>query len=93
MAVTSIQVTLSGATQVATTKTLARWVQFVNNAAAAMKIADANVGSSRGIPLSATGGAFFLPPTSDISQVHDLSQWYVKGTDTQALDVVYDSVA
>lgn len=92
MAVTTMQVTLSGATQVSATKILARWVEFQNNAAASMRLGDANVTSSRGISLLA-GGGFFAPPTSDISQVHDLSQYYVVGTDTQVLDVVYDEVA
>ena len=92
MAVTSLRVTLSGATQVSATSILARWVTFINNAAAKMNISDSAVATDQGIPLAQTGGNFFLPPTSDISQVHDLSQWYAKGTDTQVLDVVYDKV-
>ena len=91
MAVTSLQVTLSGVTQVSATKIPCRWVQFQNNAAADMHIADVNVSSSRGIKMTAAGG-FFAPPTSDISAVHDLSQYYVVGTDTQLLDVVFDKV-
>lgn len=91
MAVISLQVTLSGVTQVSATKILARWVQFQNNAAGAMRLADASVSSTRGLTLAAAGG-FFAPTTSDISQVHDLSQWYVKGTDSQLLDVVFDKV-
>ena len=91
MAVTSLQVTLSGVTQVSATKIPCRWVQFQNNAAANMRLADVNVSATQGILLSASGG-FFAPPTSDISAVHDLSQYYVKGTDTQLLDVVFDKV-
>ena len=91
MAVTQIQVTLSGATQVSTTKLLARWVAFQNNAAAVMGLGDSSVSATHGILLQA-GGSMFCPPTSDISQVHDLSQWFAKGTDTQILDVVFDKV-
>ena len=91
MAVTMLQVTLSGTTHVSATKLLARWVEFANNAAHDMKIADSTVSSTHGIPMPANGG-FFAPPTSDVSQVHDLSQYYVKGTDADVLDVVFDKV-
>ena len=57
MAITSIQVTISGKTQVSATSIKARWIQFVNNAAAVMKIADTNVSSTHGIPLAAAGAA------------------------------------
>ena len=91
MAVTQLQVTLSGATQVSSTKILARWVVFANNAAAVMGLGDASVSTTHGILLQAAG-SMFCPPTCDISQIHDLSQWYVKGTDAQILDVIFDKV-
>ena len=95
MAITFIQVTISGKTQVSATSIKARWIQFVNNAAAVMKIADTNVSSTHGIPLAAAGAAgcsFLAPPMGQQDLVHDLSQWYVAGTDAQVLDVVFDKV-
>lgn len=91
MAVTTLQITLSGQTRISATKLLARWVEFQNNAAAVMRIGDINTSATQGISLAAAGG-FFAPTTSDVSLVHDLSQWYVIGTDTQKLDVVFDKV-
>ena len=92
MAVTMLQVTISGKTQVSATKLLARWVSFCNNAAHDMKIADTNVSSTHGAPIAANGN-FYSPPTSDVSQVHDLSQYFLAGTDNDILDVVFDKVA
>ena len=92
MAVKSLRVTLSGATQVSATSIKARWVVFENNAAAVMSLSDANVAAGQGIVLQA-GGNNFAPPLGEQAMVHNLNQWYVVGTDTQVLDVVYDSVA
>lgn len=92
MAVTTLQVTISGKTQVSTTSLLARWAKFQNNAAGAMRAGDTNVTSSVGYALAATGGVMNLDPMGDPSLVYDLSQWFIAGTDTQKLDIVYDKV-
>jgi hypothetical protein len=92
MAITTLQVTISGKTRISATKQYARWITFQNNAAAVMRVGDVNTSSSQGISI-ASGGSNFTPPLGDVSSLSDLSQWYVVGTDTQVLDVVYDSVA
>lgn len=92
MAITTLQVTLAGKTQVSATKIKARWITFQNNAGAVMRVGDVNTSSTVGISIAA-GGSNFTPPLGDVSSLSDLSQWYVVGTDTQKLDVVYDSVA
>ena len=92
MAVTTLQVTLSGKTHVSAASIKARWVVFQNNAAAVMRLGDVNTSSTVGISVQA-GGANFAPPMGEQAMVHNLNQWYVVGTDTQVLDVVYDSVA
>ena len=91
MAVKNLQVTLSGLTQISATSIKARWVTFQNNAAAVMRLGDATTTSSIGISVAA-GGDNYAPPMGEQAMVHDLSQWYVVGTDTQKLDVVYDKV-
>ena len=91
MAVTTLQVTISGKTQISSTSIKARWITFQNNDSSDMHVGDTNVSSTRGIKLTA-GGSNFTPPVGDPALVHDLSQWFLAGTDTQKLDVVYDKV-
>ena len=91
MAVKSLRVTLSGATQVSATSILCRWICFVNNAAAVMYLSDATVATGQGITLQ-NGGSNFVPPLGDVSSASNLNQWYAKGTDTHVLDVVYDQI-
>ena len=95
MAVTNLQVTQTGASIALAPKgTFARWVLFVNNAAAAMAVGGA-LGSAltltNGTPLTATGGTYFLPPMPDGCH-YDLGQWVGIGTNTQGLTVIYDAM-
>lgn len=92
MAVKTLQITQTGsAVQLATASIFARWVIFQNTAAAAMRLGDANVTTGKGVSLAATGIPWILPPMPDGAH-YDLSQWYAIGTNTQLLDVVYDSM-
>ena len=92
MAVTTLQVTQNGsAVKLAAAPLYARWIIFQNTAAAAMRLGDANVTASKGVSLAATGTPWILPPMPDGAH-YDLSQWYTIGTNTQLLDVVYDSM-
>ena len=94
MAVTTIQITQTGsAVQVSASQIFAKWIVFQNNGAAGMRVGDANVSSSRGMALAASGAAnsqLILAPLADTSAHYDLSQFYTQGTNTQILDVVYD---
>lgn len=92
MAVTTLQVTISGKTQVSATSLKARWVLFQNNAGAVMRLGDTNVTSGVGYSIAASGGVLNMAPFSDPSLAYDLSQWFIAGTDTQKLDIVYDKV-
>ena len=92
MAVKTLQITQTGsAVQVATVATYARWIIFQNTAAAAARIGDANVTSSKGASLAATGAPYILQPTPNGAH-YDLSQWWTVGTNTQLLDIVYDAM-
>ena len=92
MAVTSKNVAMTGAAaSLGAAGTFARWVLFVNAAANQMAVADASVSLTRGAPLGAGGGSFFLPPMPDGAH-HDLGQWYGIGTSTQNLTIVYDAM-
>ena len=92
MAVKTLQITQTGsAVQLSTTFIFARWVIFQNTAAAAMRLGDSAVTTSKGMSLAATGAPYILQPMPDGSH-YDLSQWYTIGTNTQLLDVVYDSM-
>lgn len=82
----TLQVTLTGAAQpITANNTDAFALTFQNNAAAVMRIGDANVTASRGYSLAAA--ASLNVPLTKPTQ---LSKWYVIGTATQVLDVIYD---
>jgi hypothetical protein len=93
MAVTTLQVTQTGsAKQVAPLGTYARWIKFVNLAAAQMTVGDVNVSATRGDPLVSSTGVALYPALADVSNHYDLGQWWTIGTNTQLLTVVYDSM-
>jgi hypothetical protein len=96
MAVKTLQVTqTASAVQVtATVGTYARWIVFQNTAAAVMRLGDANVTTTRGYSLpasNAVNSVLVLEPMPN-GQHYDLSQWWTIGTNTQLLDVIYDSM-
>jgi hypothetical protein len=97
MAATNLQVAQTGsAIAVAAKGTFARWILFVNNAAAAMAIGGA-LGSTltltNGVPLGPGGGTYFLPPMPEGgSQHYDLGQFVAIGTSAQNLTVIYDAM-
>lgn len=98
MALKTLQITQSGAAiQVsaqlpAGSPTKVKWIAFQNNAAAAMRVGDSNVSSTRGYSLAATGGTWNVPVPLNSTMGADLTQWYVFGTSTQVLDIVYDDM-
>lgn len=93
MSVKTLQVVLTGsAQQVSATPIRCKWASFFNTAAAAMRAGDANVTASRGVPLAATTGFYNVPVSQASTFGTDLSQWFVIGTATQVLDVVYDDL-
>lgn len=94
MAIKTLQITLTGsAQQVSTAPIKCQWAAFQNNAAAVMRIGDANVTAAKGISLAISGGTFTAPLNTYAPSGTDLSQWYVIGTATQLLDIVYDGVS
>lgn len=95
--VRTLQVTLTGAVQnigaLVPGLTKCKWVSFFNTAAAAMRVGDANISATRGVPLAATTGSYSPPVPSGTSTFGtDLNQWNVIGTATQLLDVIYDDM-
>jgi len=98
MAWVSIQVTLgAGATRVhvpadSTSQIPCRQIVFQNNAAAVMRIGDASVSATKGISLTAAGAAgslFTVGPS--VAYASYLSDFWVFGTGTQILDVLYNT--
>ena len=93
MSVKTLQVTLTGSAQPISASIIkCKWATFQNNAAAVMRVGDANVTASRGYSLAISGGTFNVPVATASTFGTDLSQWYVIGTSTQLLDVVYDDM-
>ena len=93
MAIKSLQVTQTGsAVQFPAVK--AKWAVIQNNAAAVCRVADSAVTASLGYSLAAAGAVNSnLPiPVPPPGAVINLSDWWTVGTNTQLLDVVYDSV-
>jgi hypothetical protein len=91
MAVKTLQITQTGsAAQVSATPIKCKWAAFQNTAAAVMRVGDANVSTTRGVSLAASGGLFSVPVSTTSTYAADLSQWWTVGTSTQVLDVVYD---
>jgi|FreactTroBogLake_1042271.scaffolds.fasta_scaffold03232_2 hypothetical protein len=88
--VVSLQVTITTtgvAQQISTAQTQVRFIDFQNNAAAAMRIGDSTVSATKGHTLAATGGDFPVH-TGDVYFSY-LSDWWVEGTSGQLLDVTY----
>jgi hypothetical protein len=92
MAVTSKQVTqTASAVQCAPLGTYARSIVFQNNASNNMRLADANVTTTRGILILAVG-SYFAPPPAESGAHLDLGQWWTIGTNADKLDIVYDAM-
>lgn len=88
--VRTLQVTLgSGATQITVGNITCKWVVFQNNASHSMRIGDSNVTSSRGLLLTASG-SFFAPPAAPQGFTTNLNGWYVIGTSSDVIDIIYD---
>lgn len=93
MAIQTLQVTLTGSTQpVSAVPVKVQWATFQNNAAGVMRIGDANVSTTRGYSLAASGGALTVPSDTGATFGTDLSQWSVIGTTAQVLDVICDTM-
>jgi hypothetical protein len=91
----TLQVTLgAGATQVFTPGVLApsifaRQVQIQNNAAANVRVGDANVSATRGaLLLAASNGSVNYGENTTGGEI-DLSTIWLFGTATQVIDVIY----
>ena len=98
MAVNTFKLAQTGSTiRVAAIGTYARWVIFLNYAAGAMYVGDANVSSTQGdyVAPVATNvpGRVTYGPLGDSSMHYDLGQFSTTGTSTQNLTVIYDSMS
>jgi hypothetical protein len=94
MAVKTLQITQTGsAIQLSSTKLFARWILFQNAAAATMALGDSTAAAGVGYTLPATTGSLLLPALADVSQHYDLSQFWTLGTNTQVLNILYDSMS
>ena|ERR1039458_2108167 len=86
--VKTLQATLtSSATQLSTSTSAVYQVIIQNNAAHTMRCGDANVTSTRGAYLVASGGSINLGPLS--IQGISLNQLYCIGTSADVVDVIY----
>lgn len=87
-----IQVTLgAGATAITTnTAIYASFMIIQNNAAAVVRVGDNTVSATKGIALSggAPGGSATAQLT--IARGAHLSEWYLFGTATQVIDILYE---
>jgi hypothetical protein len=97
MAIKSFKLAQTGSTlAVAPAGTYARWVVFLNYAAAAMYVGDANVSSTQGdyvAPVATSvPGRVAYGPLGDSSMHYDLGQFSTTGTSTQNLVVLYDAM-
>jgi hypothetical protein len=91
MPVFSIQVTIptgGGPVQVSSTQTLVRYVEFQNNASHTMRAGGAQVSSTLGHLLAASGGEWPIHCGSPGYYAY-LSDFWVVGTAADVLDVVY----
>lgn len=68
-----------------------RWIVIENNAAHSIRIGDTNISSSRGLLLSSgtPGGSFYIGPDS-AGSARDLGNWFINGTQSDVIDVIYD---
>lgn len=92
MAVRTLQVTLGAAATPllsAGAHQQVLWFTIQNNSAAAARIGDANVTATRGIALTPAGASYTVGPGPS-NTGRDLGSWYVFGTATDVIDVVYD---
>ena len=92
MALNTIQVTLGAAkTQVSATSIPVRQVSIQNNAAAVVRVGDANVSSTRGYSLNPStvgyGGSITFGELGSYNI--DLKDLWLLGTNTQVIDVIY----
>lgn len=86
----TLQVTIgAGTTQVTTVDTPVKQVIFQNNAANSMRVGDSATTSSRGALLAggSPGTSMNFGPIG--STALNLNSFYVNGTNTQVLDVIY----
>lgn len=93
MAIRTLQVTQTGATiPVSATPIKCKWAVFQNNAAAVMRVGDANTTTTRGYSLAAAASFPVPVPNGTSTFGTDLSQWSTVGTLNQVLDVIYDDM-
>lgn len=92
MALFSTQVTIptgGGPVQLSTAQTSVRYIEFQNNATASMRVGAANINTTTGHNLSASGGAWTISNLGQGGYFAYLSDWYAVGTAGQILDVQY----
>lgn len=84
------QVTLgAGATQIITTPTPFRQCMIQNNAANAVRVGDSNVSATRGANLLPASAGSINLGTFTAAAADDLSLYFLFGTATQVIDVIY----
>jgi hypothetical protein len=87
-----LQVTLgAGATQVTALSFSASTVVFQNNAAAVCRVGDSTVSATKGIQLTAAGAAGSTLTISSPDRANiQLSKYFLFGTATQAIDILFE---